>query len=120
MDDVGATPALFGPLLESFVVNEFTRAATWSRTLPTLHHVRTADGVEVDLVMEDRAGRVVGVEVKAATSVTVADFRGLRLLAERLGPRFVGGVVLHLGERTIPFGDHLRAMPVGSLWARAG
>lgn len=110
-------PALFGPLLEGFVSNELLRAATWSRTKPSLHHLRTADGIEVDVVLEDRAGRLVGVEIKATASVAAADFRGLRLLAERTGGRFVGGVVLHLGERAIPFGDNLHALPLGSLWS---
>ncbi len=110
-------PALFGPLLEGFVSNELVRAASWSRTRPTLHHLRTADGVEVDLVLEDRAGRLVGVEIKATASVATSDFRGLRMLADCAGDRFVGGVVLHLGERAVPFGDRLHALPLGCLWS---
>jgi uncharacterized protein len=59
---------------------------------------------------------VVGIEVKAASSVGPDDFRGLRRLADRLGDDFVAGVVLYTGTSTLPFGDKLRAMPVSSLW----
>ena len=71
--------------------------------------------VEVDLVLE-RHRKVVAVEVKASATVRSDDFRGLRHLAARLGDDLVVGVVLYLGEQTLPFGDRLRAVPVGALW----
>ena len=59
---------------------------------------------------------MVGIEVKAATTVGPDDFRGLRRLAERLGNDFIAGIVLYTGTSTLPFGDRLRAMPVSTLW----
>nr|BFE76850.1 hypothetical protein GCM10020092_101510 [Actinoplanes digitatis] len=67
-------------------------------------------------MLENRSGQVVGIEVKAASTVGPDDFRGLRRLAERLGDDFVCGVVLYTGGSTLPFGDRLRAMPVSALW----
>jgi len=52
----------------------------WTPALRKLYHFRTAMGREVDLVLEDEAGRLVGVEVKASTSVCADDFRGLQTL----------------------------------------
>jgi uncharacterized protein len=66
-------------------------------------------------VLENRQGRVVGIEVKSSSTVRPHDFRGLRHLAERLGDDFVAGVVLYTGTQTLPFGPHMRAMPVGAL-----
>jgi predicted AAA+ superfamily ATPase len=110
----------FGPLLESFVLSELARQLTWSEQAVDLYHYRDQNKVEVDAVLENRSGQVVGVEVKAASTVGPDDFRGLRRLAERLGDDFVAGVVLYTGTATLPFGDRLRAMPVSTLWEVGG
>lgn len=108
--------SMFGPLLEAFVLSEIARQLTWSQPRLELSHYRTRDGTEVDAVLEDRRGRVVGVEVKASSTVRADDFRGLRHLQERLGDDFLAGIVLYTGGQTLPFGPGLRAMPVASLW----
>ncbi|MDP9796084.1 putative AAA+ superfamily ATPase [Catenuloplanes nepalensis] len=108
--------APFGPLLEGFVLSELARQLTWSDQLAELSHYRDQDRVEVDAVLENRRGQVVGIEVKAASTVRADDFRGLRRLEERLGDDFVAGIVLYTGTSTLPFGPRLRAMPVSALW----
>lgn len=108
--------APFGPLLESFVLSELSRQLTWSDQFADLHHYRDQNKVEVDAVLENRRGQVVGIEVKAASTVGADDFRGLRRLSDRLGDDFVTGIVLYTGTSTLPFGNKLRAMPVSSLW----
>ncbi len=107
---------LFGPLLEAFVLMELARQLTWSDERAELFHYRTKEKVEVDAVLENRQGRVVGIEVKASSTVRPDDFKGLRHLADRLGDDFVVGVVLYTGSQTLPFGERMRAMPVSALW----
>ncbi len=106
----------FGPLLESFVVSEVLKISAWSDRRLTFSHFRTKDQDEVDLVVEDRAGRVVGIEVKAATTVRADDFRGLRKLQEAVGDRFVRGILLHDHNQITPFSERLLAAPVSTLW----
>ncbi len=110
----------FGPLLEGFVLSELARQLTWSDELADLYHYRDQSRAEVDAVLENRHGRVVGVEVKAASTVRTDDFTGLRRLADRLGDDFVVGVVLYTGTATLPFGPKLRAVPVSALWQLPG
>lgn len=104
---LAAEPMLLGSLLENFVAMELRKQVGWNRTRPELLHFRLVTGQEVDLLLEDAAGNIVGLEVKASASVSAADFRGLLALAEVAGPRFRRGILLYLGGEAIPFGADL-------------
>jgi predicted AAA+ superfamily ATPase len=62
-----------GRLLETFVFQELRRQASWYEEPLAFFHFRDKDGVEVDLVIEQRNRSLAGVEVKAAATVTAAD-----------------------------------------------
>ena len=113
---LAADRALLGQFLETFVFQELLRQASWLDAPASFFHFRDKDGVEVDVVIEREAGAVAGVEVKAAATVTPADFRGLRKLARAAGKRFAAGVVLYDGETCTRFGASLYAVPVRRLW----
>lgn len=109
-------PVLAGHVLEDFVVMELKKQLGWNRTKAQLFHFRTQTGQEVDIVLEDLSGRVVGLEVKSSGSVTIDDFKGLRLLREAIGKRFLRGILLYAGSEFIPFGSALYALPLSALW----
>ncbi|MEK7466351.1 MAG: ATP-binding protein [Planctomycetota bacterium] len=111
-----------GAVLETFVATELLKQISWSRARSSIFHFRTPKQHEVDLVLEDARGRVVGIEVKKTASPRSDDFRGLRQLAEAAGKKFVRGIVLYAGETILPFGPNLYAVPVSALWEtkRAG
>jgi len=120
---LGVTPeridkdrSLFGPLLETFVVSEVLKLATWCETAPTLYHYRDKDQDEVDIVLEDNTGAIVGIEVKAAATVSIADFKGLRKIEHVAADAFRIGLVLYDGDKVLPFGDRLYAAPISCLW----
>jgi uncharacterized protein len=71
----------------------------------------------VDVVLEKLDGSVAAVEVKSSPTVSASDFAPLKVLRDRLGTRFRGGVVPYLGEQVVPFGDKLWLVPVSALWA---
>jgi len=106
-----------GAVVEAFALMEIRKQLGWSKTRAAMHHLRTKDGLEVDLVLETPSGAVSGVEVKASATVGDRDFRGLRWLAERAGPSFRQGVVLYAGDKALSFGPALRALPFSALWA---
>ena len=108
---------LFGPLLESFVFGEILKLASWSEDRFIFSHYRDKEQNEVDIVMEDRRGRIVGVEVKASATVSRNDFSGLRKLAAASGNKFVLGLVLHDHDKILPFGDKFVAAPISTLWS---
>jgi len=114
-----ADQGIIGSLLENFVAIELKKQATWSSERPQLFHSRTQAGQEVDVVLENASGKVVGIETKASKTVNAHDFKGLDAMSESLGDRFHRGVVLYTGSEVIPFGKRLHAMPVSALWTLA-
>ncbi|MGD9997095.1 MAG: ATP-binding protein [Ilumatobacteraceae bacterium] len=106
----------FGPLLESFVVAEIAKQATWADRSVTLAHYRDRDQREVDLIVE-RGPHVAGIEVKATATPRPSDARHLAYLRDRLGDRFALGVVLHTGRQVVVLGDRLVAAPIATMWA---
>jgi len=107
---------LAGHLLEGFVAGELRRQLGWSHERVRISHFRDRTGAEVDFILETDDGRVAGIEVKASATVTASDTRWLGGLAERLGPRFVGGLVLYSGGVPVPFGERVTAVPLDVLW----
>lgn len=81
-----------------------------------LLYCRDADKFEVDVVIENVAAQVIGVEVKASATIKEGDFRGLKKLADVVGAQFKMGVVLYDGTETMPMGKGLWAAPLSSLW----
>lgn len=107
---------LLGPLLEGLVVSELRKQQTWSDTRFSVFHYRETSGVEVDVLLELDDGQVLGLEVKAKQTYKPEHFRGLQRLADRLGDRFLGGIVLGTADRGVRFGKNLVGLPVASLW----
>jgi len=106
---------ILGHILETFVYQELRRDASGSAEPHRFRHFRDRDGYEVDIVVE-RGHQIVGIEVKAAATVTEHDFRGLRKLQQATGDSFVAGCVLYDGETCAGFGDRLHAIPIRLLW----
>lgn len=103
-----------GAVLESHVVNQVLAHREWARVETAAFYWRDPQTRrEVDLVLRDTAGRVVGLEVKAAGDVNLADFRGLRALEE--STELHRGYVIYTGDRAVRFGENLWALPFTSL-----
>ena len=45
------------------------------------------------------------------------DVKHLQGLRDKLGGSFTAGVVLYLGDRVVPLGERIWALPVSMLWA---
>ena len=107
---------LAGGVLENFVLMELRKQSAWSETQPEFYFWRTASGQEVDIVLEDSSGRLVGIEIKASATLGGSDVRGLQAMANAAGPRWVRGVVLYTGSEVVPFSSNLHGLPVSQLW----
>ena len=114
-DRVKANRGEFGALLESLVFSEVLKLVTSSDLRLTPYHCLDQQMHKVDIVLERDDGMIVGIEVKASTTVKSADFAGPRKLAETCKGRFAFGVVLYDSAGLVPFGDKLAAAPQSCL-----
>ncbi len=105
-----------GPIIEGFVLAELLRQAAAAADPPAISHYRSSDGVEIDLLVEAPDGRVAAIEVKAGAGITPSAPRNLAALRDRLGDRFIGGVVLHAGQRGTVLGERITSAPIAALW----
>jgi predicted AAA+ superfamily ATPase len=105
-----------GDLVEAFMHAELAKHQTWAECRTTLMHYRTSTGVEVDFVLENRRSELVGIEVKAAATISAKDFSGLRHLRATVPEQFRRGVLFYTGEQVVPFDEQLVALPVSMLW----
>lgn len=112
---------LFGQLLESFVFAELRKQATWAEGEYGIFYYRDKDQNEVDFVIENASGEIIGVEVKAAASVSVNDLVGLKKLAGLAPQVFKAGIIFYDGTETLPLGQTngrpLWAIPLSTLGA---
>ncbi len=108
---------LLGQLLETFIFGELSKQTGTHPERIALYHLRDKDGYEADIVLQCGA-RYAGIEIKAASSVSEGDFKGLRRMRELLGKRFHVGIVLYDGEHLLAFGEGFLAVPISALWAR--
>jgi hypothetical protein len=110
---------LFGQLLESFVFAELRKQITWAEGDYALFYYRDKDQYEVDFVVENSAGELIGIEVKASASVSISDLAGLKRLESVAPQHFKAGIILYDGTETLPLGRindrPLWAMPIATL-----
>lgn len=93
----------YGGLLENLLYMECYKQAGWAQEEVTLYNFRDKQKNEVDIVLERPNTNIIGIEVKASSSVKIQDFKGLAKLAEFAGEKFERGVLFYSGEKILPF-----------------
>ena len=109
-------PHLFGHLVETYVFDEIKRLSTWYDETIDFSFYRDKDKTEVDLILENYAGHLVAIEIKASATLTRSDFQGLRKFQNTAGNQFIMGIILYDGDHTTQHGDKLYSVPIGCLW----
>lgn len=107
---------ILGKATENFVYLELVKQTTWNTKKIKLFHFRTQSQAEIDLVLEDERGKIVGIEVKSSETVSADDFKHFHHLKEAAGKDFLRGIVLYAGQKILPFGKDLIALPISALW----
>ncbi len=108
---------LLGRLLDTFVAAQLRAECGSSDTRPRLYHLREEHGRrEVDILAEIGGRDLIAFEVKADAAPGRDAARHLVWLRDRLGERFVGGIVFHSGPRAFKLDEKVTAAPICTLW----
>ena len=108
---------LLGRLLDTFVVAQLRAERATCKTRPRLYHLREEHGrYEIDLVAELGGRDLIAFEVKASAAPDREAGRHLAWLRDRIGERFLHGVVFHTGPATFELSERISALPICSLW----
>ncbi len=96
----GRTDVLTGEIYENHVVAEIHKWIRTAKVDAQMFHYRTVSGMEVDLLLETPFG-VIGCEIKMRDQVEPRDARHLVAIAQALGDRWRGGMVIHRGRSLV-------------------
>ena len=80
-----------------------------------IYHYRDSNKREIDFIVERSDGAMLGIEVKAGSSLGPEDFKHLKWFAKNLSSGEFTGMVLYSGERTLRFGEGFYAVPLAAL-----
>lgn len=109
---------LLGRMLDTLVVAQLRAELPRCDTHARIFHLRQEQGRhEADIIVEYGGGRIIALEIKAASAPSREDARHLVWLREKLGKRFLGGAVLHTGPRTFDLEERIVAAPIAAVWS---
>ena len=106
-----------GKLIETFVFHELAALIDMNNTYRLFQYRDRVDR-EIDFLVEREDGALLGIEVKAGHSVSKDDFKAQKWFEENIvkNNNSYRGIVLYSGDRTIPFGENMLAVPTAALW----
>ena len=105
----------WGQIVETFIYTELKKQLSYSLSPFGLFYYRTHSGNEVDFVLENPNGDVIGIEVKASKSISHNFTNGMMDLRDSAGTNFKAGIILYMGDKVLPLGNNIFAVPIGSV-----
>ncbi len=106
-----------GKLIETFVYQQLISIIEAKGNECTLYHYRDAAKREIDFLIENDNGDILGIEVKAGSAIQKSHFKHLEWFKNNTAKntRFYG-IVFYTGQDVLSFGDGMWAVPMSSLW----
>lgn len=104
-----------GKLIETWAYNQL-KPEVDLHPLWDLNYFRSRQH-EIDFLITNEKGRILGIEIKASESINSKDFEHLRWFQELMGQEQFRGIILYAGDRVRSGGDGLFAFPMAALWS---
>ena len=92
---------MLGNLVENFIYAEFLKHSTYAKKSTKIYHYRDGN-YEVDLVLEQKNSKIVGIEIKSSATIKTEYTRGLIQLAKNAKENFLEGYIFYGGSEILP------------------
>ena len=99
-----------GQLYENMVIAEMYKYIKTFHSNANLYFYRTRSGLEVDIVIETPKGLMLA-EIKNREDVVTGDYTAIREVANKMGTRFIGGMVIYRGDKIYTLAQSIWAIP---------
>ena len=118
MDQVRLDVDRAGKMIETFVYNQLMAQIEANNKAYEIYHYRDREQREIDFLIENDRGALLGIEVKAGSVLAEDNFKHLRWFKNNLAKKrpFIG-IVLYTGQVTIPFDQSMWGIPISILWS---
>ena len=103
-----------GPLMETAVLSEITKALTHRGVDPRLYYWRTSAGSEVDILMET-GEKLVPIDVKLSATPRPSMAASIKIFRKDFKNRVLPGYLIHPGDVRLPLGEQVTALPFYAL-----
>jgi len=111
---------MLGNLIENFVYAELLKHSTYAQKSTKIYHYRDGS-YEVDLVLEQKNRKIVGIEVKSSATIKTEYTKGLVQLAKNAKENFLCGYIFYGGDEILPLsrdGYTFWCIPFGVLFGK--
>jgi predicted AAA+ superfamily ATPase len=106
-----------GHIFENFIATEIMKAVKSHGSFSVSHFNPVQNqGKEVDFVIENKDGKIIGIEAKLDGTINEKDWANMNALRETVGNRFIKGIIVYTGTELIPVSRNIWAIPVNYLW----
>ena len=114
--DVLYDPDKSSKMVETFVFNQLCAQTDFYHY--SLFHYRDRQKREIDFIVKNDAGGLLGIEVKSGSAVSRNDARHMVWFKNNIAKeREFIGIVLYTGDITLPLGEDMYAVPMAALWS---
>ncbi len=108
---------VFGKMLENLIATELIKQVSWSDIGPKIYHFREVSGEEIDLILENRRGEIVAIEVKSSNRIKPEYLKNLNKFKEKMGDKVVKSILVYTGDQLEVVGDTL-VLPAQKLFEK--
>ncbi|MDR0310813.1 MAG: ATP-binding protein [Acidobacteriota bacterium] len=116
MDNILLDADRSGKIVETFVFNELAAQIDLYDGY-RFYHYRDRQNREIDFIVENDRGELLGMEVKAGSLFSTDDCRHMVWFKNNIVPdKPFTGIVLHSGQDILPLGGNMYAVPIAALW----
>jgi hypothetical protein len=91
------------------VVSEIVKWIKTAQRDVDIYFYRTRSGMELDLLLKTTNG-FIGMEIKSRKLIRPTDWTSMKIVAERLGSEWLGGLIVNLGPQ-------LRKVAEPNIWS---